>query len=71
MKATIKTYRTNATLFANDDAYTINWDGLRGEFDTVAEYNEWISEQLTPAAAARNYDEIKLSLEIATDYLRP
>lgn len=69
MKATIETYRNNATLFVNDNAHTIDWDGA--EFDTVEEYNEWIAEQLIPAAAADNYDDIKHSLEIATDYLRP
>lgn len=69
MKAEIRTYQTNATLFANDNAHAIYWDGV--EFDTTEEYNKWIAEQLTPAAAARNYDEIKMSLEIATDYLRP
>ncbi len=69
MKATIKTFRTNATLFINDNAHTIDWDGV--EFDTTEEYSEWIAEELTPAAGADNYDAIKLSLEIATDYLRP
>lgn len=69
MKATIKTYRNNATLFVNDNAHTIDWDGC--DFDTVEEYDEWITEQLTPAAATDNYDDIKHFLEIATDYLRP
>lgn len=69
MKAEIRTYQTNATLFVNDNAHTIDWDGLT--FDTPAEYSEWITEELTPAAAADNYDEVRQSLEIATDYLRP
>ena len=69
MKAEIKTYRTNAILFADGNACTIDWDGV--EFDNAEEYGEWIAEQLAPAAAAQNYDEIKMSLEIATDYLRP
>lgn len=69
MNATIKTYKTNATLFVNDNSYTIDWDGM--EFDSVEEYDEWISESLTPAKECGNYNDVRQSLEIVTDYLRP
>lgn len=68
-KAEIRTYQTNANLFVDNNVYTIFWDGLT--FGTPAEYSEWIAEELTPAAAADNYDEVRQALEIATDYLRP
>ena len=47
MKATIKNYRVNATLFVDGENYDINWDGM--EFDNPAEYKEWVDEQLEAA----------------------
>lgn len=64
----IKTYKTNANLFIGDETFYINWDGL--EFDSEEEYNEWINEQISPAADCDNYDDLKEILEIATDYIR-
>ncbi len=69
MKAIIKTYQTNATLTVGDQFFTIDWDGM--EFHTRDEYKEWIDEEMTPASECENYNEVRLSLEIATDYLRP
>lgn len=69
MNATIKTYQGNATVFFNGNAIDIRWDGL--EFDAQYEYAEWVEEQLAPIADADNYAEVRLSLEIATDHLRP
>ena len=69
MKANIKTYKTIAALFVNEKYYTIDWDGL--EFDNKEEYYEWITEVMKPAMKCTNYEEVKLVLEIATDYLRP
>lgn len=69
MKATIKTYQCNATVFFNDNAIDINWDGL--EFDAQYEYAEWVAGQLAPIADADNYPEVRTRLEIATDQLRP
>ena len=69
MKATIKNYRVNATLFVDGENYDINWDGM--EFDNPAEYKEWVDEQLEAAEECENYDEVRRSLEAATDHLRP
>lgn len=69
MKANIKTYKTNAYLFVDEKSYTIEWDGL--EFDNEEEYYGWITEVMEPAMGCSNYEEVKLSLEIATDYMRP
>ena len=67
MKATIHTYKGNATLFFNDCNYNITWDGY--EWDTKAELEEWIAEQLNPVRNADNYDDIWMSLYIATNHL--
>lgn len=69
MKAEIKTYQTNATIYYCDHAYNVNWDGA--ECESQAEYNDWISDWLEPIADADNYNEIRTKLEIATDHLRP
>lgn len=69
MNATIKTYQCNATIFFNDNAIDINWDGL--EFGARYEYKEWVADQLAPIADADNYAEVRTRLEIATDQLRP
>lgn len=69
MKATIKTYQTNALLFNERGGVNIDWDGV--EFDTKDEYRHWIEEQLTPAEGCENYAAVRQALEIATDYLRP
>ena len=69
MKATIKTYQTNANLFVNEQTFTIDWDGM--EFHTRNQYKEWIEEEMEPAKECDNYEEVRQSLEIATDYLRP
>lgn len=68
MKATIKTYQTNASLFVDKEVVRIDWDGM--EFDCKSEYQEWIAEQMIPAEGCENYENVKQSLEIATDYLR-
>lgn len=67
--ATIKTYPNNAILFVDGDAHDINWDGM--EFENKREYYDWIAEVLMPADMCDNYDDVRMSLEIATDYLRP
>ena len=67
-EGTIKTYKTNAYLCVGEKGYFIDWDGI--SFDTEDEYKEWVSEVLAPAKECDNYDDVKLSLEIATDYLR-
>lgn len=69
MKATIKTYQGNADLFLDGQCYGIRWDGAA--FDTRQEYDEWIDEQLAPIAGAENLADIRTTLEIATDSLRP
>lgn len=69
MNATINTYQSNATVFFNGNAIDINWDGL--EFGAQYEYKEWVTRQLAPIANVANYAEIRTSLEIATDQLRP
>ena len=69
MKAEIKAYQTNATIYYCDHAYNVNWDGA--ECESQAEYNDWISDWLEPIEDADNYAEIRTKLEIATDHLRP
>ena len=69
MKAEIKTYQTNATIYYCDHAYNVNWYGA--ECESQAEYNDWISDWLEPIEDADNYAEIRTKLEIATDHLRP
>lgn len=64
MKATINTYKTNATLFFNGNACNINWDGMT--FDDIDEWNEWAAEQLELARVADNYQDIRERLYIAT-----
>ena len=67
MKATINTYKTNATLFFNGNAYDINWDGMT--FDDIDEWNEWASDELEPADEATNRFDIRERLYIATQHL--
>lgn len=67
--ASIKTFKTNADLFIGDDFFVIDWDGMT--FSTEEEYQEWLDEAIEPARDCKNRDEIRKSLEIVTDYLRP
>ncbi|MBO4498780.1 MAG: hypothetical protein J5732_00810 [Bacteroidaceae bacterium] len=67
MKATIKTYQTNADVWFNEESKTINWDGL--QVDSAEEYNEWIDNELAFCKEAENYQEIRQSLAIATEYI--
>lgn len=69
MEATINNYRVNATLFVDGESYDINWDGM--VFDNRTDYSEWIDEQLEAAEECENYDEVRRTLEAATDHLRP
>jgi len=69
MKANIKTYKVNAVLFVNNDSFDIDWDGM--EFDNPTDYAEWIDEQLVAAEECENYAEVRRTLEVATDHLRP
>lgn len=69
MEASIKCYQNNADIFYGDNNFSIDWDGLVGEF-TDDEYDEWIEEQLRPIEDATNYDDIRSTLEINTDNLR-
>lgn len=66
MNATIKTYNINADLFFFDECYPICWDGTTWE--NKSEWEEWAKIVLEPISAAENYDDIKLSLRIATDH---
>ena len=67
MKATINTYKTNATLFFNGNACDINWDGMT--FDDIDEWYEWASDELEPARWADNYQDIRERIYIATQHL--
>lgn len=67
--AKIKTYPGNASLMVEGEGYDISWYDL--EFDSVEEYDKWIEESVSPALDCQNYKDVKLSLEIATDHLRP
>lgn len=77
MKATIKTYNTNAILSFDvndkiDNTYkSIIYDFQGEKFDSDEEYEEWIDEQLSQIKDYENYEDIRLSLKIATDHLRP
>ena len=67
-EASIKTYKTNASLFVDEDTYFIDWDGLT--FYSEDEYQEWLDNAVAPADGCKNRDEIRNLLEIATNYLK-
>lgn len=67
MKATIRIYSTNATVFFNEDSYTINYDLGVDFFDDRDEMYDFIDDKLDKIAEAENYDEIRERLAIELD----
>ena len=64
-KATIKTYRSNATIFFGEEAKEIYYDFSADFFDSYKEAKEWIDEELEEIKdKINNYDDIKQSLMI-------
>ena len=71
MRATVKTYPTNATVFYGDKTISIDYDFQDPTFfESKEEVREWIDDQLTEIRDAENYDDIVLSLEIKLDKYR-
>lgn len=71
MRATIKTYPTNATVFYGDKTISIDYDFQDPTFfESKEEVREWIDDQLTEIRDAENYEDIVLSLEIELDKYR-
>lgn len=71
MRATVKTYPTNATVFYGDKTISIDYDFQDPTFfESKEEVREWIDDQLTEIRDAENYEDIVLSLEIELDKYR-
>lgn len=70
MKATIKTYKTNAEVFYNSKNITINYDFTPDFFESKEDVEDFAKDALIEIEGAENYDDIKLSLEIALDAFR-
>lgn len=64
MKATIKPFATNATVFFNENSYTINYDFGTDFFDNREEMYDFIDEELEDIAEAENYEDVRESLAI-------
>ena len=68
MKATIKTYKGNANVFFGEiQNLSLNWDGIR--FENEEEWNDWADYALQPIREAENYEDVRMSLYIATCHL--
>lgn len=67
MKAELKCYKGNADLFVDGGFYVISWDGW--DWDTVADWEDWAKDKLSPARAAENYQDLKHILYIHTNHL--
>lgn len=68
MKATIKTYKTNADVFFGEiKNLSLNWDGIC--FDNKDEWNDWADYALQPIREAENYEDVRMSLYTATYHL--
>ena len=72
MRATIKTYSTNATIFYGEEGtwLDVNYD-FPECFETQEEEREWIDDQIKGfCGTAENYEDIVLELEIQLDRFR-